>query len=85
MGFFKKHVLPHVKAAATGGLSLASRNERKAYRHGSKSIRKKLGLTGMRLKKMFGRYAFASPAATSATTEGYRHNARTLSQLTGGV
>lgn len=85
MGFFKKHILPHVKAAASGGLSLASRQERDAYRHANKSLRKKVGLTGSKIKKLFGRSAMASPVATSATTEGYRHNPRTLSQLTGGV
>lgn len=85
MGFFKKHILPHTKAVLSGGLSLASRKERNAYRHASKSLRKKLGFTGSRLKKMFGRSAVASPVSTSAMTEGYRHNARTLSQLTGGV
>lgn len=85
MGFFKKHILPHTKAVLSGGLSLASRKERNAYRHASKSLRKKVGFTGSRIKKLFGRSAVASPVATSATTEGYHHTSRTLSQLTGGV
>lgn len=85
MSFFKKHFLPHVKAIATGGASLASRKERRALVRGNKSVRKKFGLTGKRIKKLFGNSLVASPVSTSAVTEGYRHNPRTLSQLTGGV
>ena len=47
--------------------------------------RQKIGLTGKKIKKAFGRSVLASPVATSATTEGYRYTPRSLSQLTGGV
>lgn len=85
MGFFKKHILPHVKAASTGGLSLASRKERKAYRHGSKSTRKKLGFTGERLKKMFGRSVGTSQVLSGAPTSATTFQGRSISQLMGGV
>lgn len=85
MGFFKKHILHHVKAVASGGASLLSKKERRANVRSIKSVRKKFGLTGKRIKKLFGNSLVASPVSTSAVTEGYRHNPRTLSQLTGGV
>lgn len=48
-------------------------------------IRQKLGLSGKKIKKMLGLSAVASPVATSAYTEGYHHQGRSLSQLTGGA
>lgn len=84
MSLFKKlksHLLPHVKAAATGGFSLANRKERSAYRHANKSMRKKIGLTGKKLKSLISRSSVASPVSTSAFTEGYRYQPRPISSL----
>lgn len=54
----------------------------KTIRH----ARRKLGLTGKKVKKLLGlSRVLSSPVATSAYTEGYRYSPRTLSQLTGGV
>lgn len=55
-----------------------------------KAARRKVGLHGKskflrQLKRSLKPSVVASPYSTSATTEGYRHSASTLSQLTGGV
>lgn len=66
---------------------------KRALRHyvSMKAVRKKIGLTGKsrhirQIKRSLSPGSvLASPVSTSASTEGYRYNPRTLSQLTGGV
>lgn len=90
MGFLKKHLGGHV-APLTGGFSLLFKKGRKLYRHASRDLRKRLGITSkskfvrqFKRRLGFDKNAFASPP-TSASTVGYQHQPRTLSQLTGGV
>ena len=80
MGFGKKLKNVAKRALILGHMS------RKQF----KSIRSKLGLTSKnkfarQLRRSLPAASLASPVSTSAYTEGYHADPRTLSQLTGGV